>query len=69
MESLVSKSNWNSKGDRIERMGKRKYLKRIAENFPDFRIVTNPQIQEINTKQDKYKETHIWINHNKTAEN
>lgn len=47
--------------------------KRQAEDFPDFMTVTNPQIQEINTKQDKYKDPglyiiHTWINHNKTAD-
>lgn len=40
---------------------------RIAGNCPHFRTVTNAQIQEVNTKQDKYKEIHTWINHNKNA--
>lgn len=42
--------NWSSKGGRIARIGKRQYLKRKAENMPDFMITTNPQIQEINTE-------------------
>lgn len=41
----------SSKRERTERMEKRQ-----AEDFPDFMTVTNPQIQEINTKQDKYKD-------------
>lgn len=61
------KPNWSSKGGRKVRIGKRQYLKRIAENMPDFRIVTNTQIQEINTEHIKYKEIHTWINHTKTV--
>lgn len=58
--------NWSCKGGRKVRIGKTQYLKRIAENMPDFMIVTNTQIQEINTEHIKYKEIHTWINHTKT---
>ena len=66
MEGRGRKSNWSSKGGRKARIGKRQYLKRTAENVPDFMIITNPQIQEINTEYIKYKEIHTWISHTKT---
>lgn len=59
--------NWSSKGGRIARLGKRQYLKRRAENMPDFMITTNPQIQEINTEHINYKEIHTCY-HTKTAD-
>lgn len=40
---------------------------RIAGNAAHFRTVTNAQIQEVNTNQDKYEEIHTWVNHNKNA--
>lgn len=58
------KETWKNKGTNLieilrekskREWGRYNTWKRIAESFPEFRTVTNPQTQKINTKQDTYK--------------